>query len=351
MDTWATSSLTPQIAGRQLEDPSLYDAVFPMALRPQAHEIIRTWAFYTIVQSVYGSGEVPWSTIMISGWGVAPQGQGKISKSKGGGPLSPLAMLERHSADALRYWAASTGTGKDAVISEEKIAAGAKLVAKLWNVGAFAERFLDGYRLKEAPSSLTAADRWILSRADRLIEQCTTALEALDYAAAKNDVEIFFWRDLADNYLEMAKSRLYGDDGAARDAARFALHEVLLIVLTLLAPFLPFVTDAVYRRLFLPGDGCTSIHSSSWPALHPHWRDQDAEEAGAALVEVASAVRRFKSERSMPLGSPLSVVRVEVPSQLVAMVRSSAEDLRSVTRAAGVEVIPGAGPGVSEIVP
>src|SRR5579884_112393 len=162
MDTWATSSLSPQIVSRWLEDPALYHRLFPMSLRPQAYEIIRTWAFYTIVQSQYHFGELPWRDIMISGWGLAPSGAAKISKSKGGGPMAPMEMLQRYSADAVRYWAASTSLGKDAIISEEKIASGAKLATKLSNVANLASRFLQGYAPPAEPPALSPADRWIL---------------------------------------------------------------------------------------------------------------------------------------------------------------------------------------------
>ncbi|HEV2459392.1 MAG TPA: valine--tRNA ligase, partial [Ktedonobacterales bacterium] len=134
MDTWATSSMSPQIVGRFLSEPALYARVFPFALRPQAHEIIRTWAFYTILKSLHHFGALPWTDVAISGWGLAPEGAGKISKSRGGGPIAPMAVMEKYSADAARYWAASTGPGKDSVISEEKMQTGLKLATKLWNV-------------------------------------------------------------------------------------------------------------------------------------------------------------------------------------------------------------------------
>jgi valyl-tRNA synthetase len=340
MDTWATSSLTPQIAGRQWEEPDLYRSVFPMSLRPQAHEIIRTWAFYTIVQSLYDSSSVPWTTIMISGWGLAPEGAGKISKSKGGGPLAPAAMIDRYSADAIRYWAASTGTGKDAVISEEKMTSGMKLIAKLWNVRSFSLRFLDGYLPPDTPPELSAADRWILSALAALTERCTESLEHYDYAAAKNDVESFFWHHLADNYLEMAKGRLYALESEESAGARYTLHHVLLVILKLFAPFLPFISDAIYADLFCLADAPPSIHSTRWPDAAGEWRDEKAEEAGRVLLDVAAAVRRFKSERAVSLGAPLDHLEVQVPAHLLSTLSASLGDIRSVTRAAEIQLIP-----------
>src|SRR5713101_7263151 len=173
MDTWATSSLSPQIMGRWLTDKQLYGRVFPFSLRPQAHEIIRTWAFYTIVKSFHHFGALPWREIAISGWGLAAEGAGKISKSRGGGPMTPMEMIAKYSADALRYWAASTGFGKDSIISEEKVATGAKLVTKLWNVARFSQRFLENYRPSMELPAFTPTDRWLLSRSQQLIRRVT----------------------------------------------------------------------------------------------------------------------------------------------------------------------------------
>ena len=245
MDTWATSALTPQIAGRIFTDPLLYEKVFPYSLRPQAHEIIRTWAFYTIAKSQYHFDAVPWQNVAISGWGLAPEGATKISKSRGGGPLGFLAAIERYSADAVRYWAASTGFGRDSVIDERKIQSGAKLVTKLWNVARFSERFLDHAQSAELPKQLSPADRWLLSRTQRLIQRVTLLFEGYDYATAKAEIELFFWTEFADNYLEMAKKRLY-DGGEAGRGAQATLRLGLLTTLKLFAPFLPYVTEAIF---------------------------------------------------------------------------------------------------------
>jgi valyl-tRNA synthetase len=208
-DTWMTSSMTPQIVGGYQDDPELYQMVFPFSMRPQAHEIIRTWAFYTLYKSKNHFSTIPWEHIAISGWGVAGEGMGKISKSRGGGPMPPLKMVDLYSADAVRYWAASTGLGKDAIISEEKIKVGARLVTKIWNIARFAEQFLTDYTLPADPPELSPADRWILSRLQRLIERSTDLYENYDYATAKSEIETFFWTEFTDNYIEMCKQRLY----------------------------------------------------------------------------------------------------------------------------------------------
>ncbi|MBU1879353.1 MAG: valine--tRNA ligase [Chloroflexi bacterium] len=346
MDTWATSSLSPQVAGRWLEDPALFEQVFPMSLRPHAHEIIRTWTFYTIVKSWYHLGRLPWSNIVISGYGLAPEG-GKVSKSRGAGPLDPLDMMERYSADAVRYWAASTRLGRDSVIDETKIAAGQRLVTKLWNVTRFAHTFLAGYQPPPDPPALLPADRWLLSRLHRVIQAATTAFADYDYTAAKDEAESFFWDTLADNYLELSKVRLYElDDGdPRREAARYALYHALLTVVKLLAPILPHITEEVYQLgLARPGDA-PSIHVSPstghcvWPQPSDQFISDPAEAVGRALVGIATAVRRYKSTRQLPLSAPLARLEIVAPDPaLRAALRESLIDLRSVTRAQAIEI-------------
>ncbi len=335
MDTWATSSLTPQIAGQFLDDQQLYHRVYPMALRPQAHEIIRTWAFYTIVKSHHHFGTVPWKSVAISGWGLAPEGTGKLSKSKGGGPIGPLELIETHSADAVRYWAASTGLGKDATISVEKVRTGAKLVKKLWNVARFSQRFLEDYAPPETTPELSSADRWILARLQNLVRRVTTLFEQYDYAAAKSETETFFWRDLADNYLEMAKQRLYnGDDGA-----QFALYQTVLTIIKLFAPILPYVTEEIYQHLFSDGSS-TSIHRSGWPLPRAQFEDSDANAFGDILIEIATAVRRYKSENQMALTTELACLQITSSNPTIdSLLANAVPDLTSVTRAREIQFV------------
>ncbi len=339
MDTWATSSLTPQIVGQWLENPRLYAKVFPFSLRPQAHEIIRTWAFYTIVKSQHHFDAVPWAAAGISGWGLAPEGTGKISKSKGGGPMPPLEMIGAYSADAVRFWAASTGFGKDAIISEEKIQSGEKLITKLWNVARFAEGFLEGVTNETEPPALSPADRWILARTQSLTRRVTGLLEAYDYAAAKNEIESFFWRDLADNYLEMAKLRLYAEPAEKGAGARFALYHTLLALIKWLAPFMPYITEELYRQLFAARDGADSVHHAAWPGVDARFAQEAAETFGESLIEVATAVRRFKSERGLSLGAEIQELRLAAAGDVAAQLQDAISDIASVTRAKEVNVV------------
>ena len=338
MDTWATSSLTPQIAGRLFRDDALYERVFPYAVRPLAHEIIRTWAFYSLVRARHHFGQLPWKTVAVSGWGLAPEGGGKISKSRGGGPVAPAQVLARYPADAVRYWAASTGLGRDALISEEKIRAGARLLTKLWNVARFSEPFLAAVELEKRPD-LSPADAWILARLQAVIEWATQALEGYDHAAAKSAVETFFWGDLADNYLEMAKKRLYAGDSALHQGACWTLACCLGTTVKLLAPFLPYATEAIYQALFAGQKGGGSVHRAPWPEVDEGLRSASADRLGTALVAVGTAVRRCKSAANKPLGTPLKGLQIAVLNpELRASLPAAAADIASMTRARQVEV-------------
>ncbi len=370
MDTWATSSLSPQIVGKWLEDPKLYSRVFPFSLRPQAHEIIRTWAFYTLTQSQHHFGALPWKEVAISGWGLAPEGAGKISKSRGGGPIAPMAMIEKYSADAVRYWAASTSFGKDSVISEDKIQAGAKLVTKLWNVAQFSQRFLahgfptdvqpetamsrqEYLPIMNKPPALSLADRWILSRTQRLVRRVTDLFRDYEYATAKSETEAFFWKDLADNYLEMAKLRLYEGTPKEAEGARWTLYHVLLTVLKLLAPILPYVTEEIYRHLFAPLEAGlvpapteASIHLTRWPMPDEVLEDEWIESVGEALIQAVTAVRRYKTEHNLALSAELAQLQLATPdAKLAETLHGGLADIKSITRAKqiGIGAQPDAG--------
>jgi valyl-tRNA synthetase len=310
-----------------------------MSTRAQAHEIIRTWAFYTIVKSLHHFGRVPWRTVDISGWGIAGEGMGKISKSRGGGPASPMEMIDRYSADALRYWAASTGPGKDAVISESKIQMGAKLVTKLWNVARFSQRFLLDYRPPDVLPGLSTADRWILSRIQTTVSRVTAYMRNSEYAVAKSEIESLFWTELADNYLEMAKMRLYDEAHPARAGACYALYRALLDTIKLLALFVPHVTERIYLELFAENEGQPSLHVSSWPEPDARLQNHAWERAGELLVAVATAVRRYKSEHNLPLSTELERLSIASAEPVVyEALQNAREDLKSITRARDIEV-------------
>jgi len=332
MDTWATSSCSPMIIGRWPDDPAWFAQHFPISMHPQAHDIIRTWAFYTIVKALYHANEIPWRAIMISGYGLSAERR-KISKSKAHNEADPMELMEQESADALRYWATSGRTGGDSPLSMETIANGRRLVTKLWNASRFAESRLSDFAYRAEPAELLPTDRWLLSRLAKTIAVATKELDNYEYAAARAEVERFFWSDLCDNYLELAKSRLYGEPGPTRYAAQWTLYQALLTVLKLLAPHLPYITEEIYQNLFQQWDGAASIHRASWPEEQPQWLDSEAEAVGELLLDVLRQVRCHKAERGMSVGAELATLYIRIPSSHRSDLALAQVDLQSATRA------------------
>jgi valyl-tRNA synthetase len=328
MDTWATSSLTPQIAGGWEDDPELFARVFPMDLRPQGPEIIRTWLFYTVVRSSAEHGTLPWRAAAISGWVVDPDRK-KMSKSRGN-VVTPIDLLERYGADAVRYWAARGRPGADTAVDEPQMRVGRRLAIKLLN----ASRFVLG--LPHDPGGPAAAavgevaeplDLAMLAGLDAVAAEATAWLEAAEWTQALQRTEAFFWT-FCDDYLELVKDRAYGGPGAA--SARAALVAALDVLLRLLAPYLPFATEEVWSWW---RDG--SVHQAPWPDRVPAGRGADPLPLEAAGL-VLGAVRRAKSEASRPLRTPVARVVVRGTPERLAAVRAADADLRAAGRAAAV---------------
>ena len=256
MDTWATSSVTPQIAGGWLEDPDLFGRVFPMDLRPQAHDIIRTWLFTTVLRAHVEHDELPWRNAAISGFVTDPHRK-KMSKSKGN-VVTPMGLLESHGSDAVRYWSASIRSGSNTTLdatNANQMKVGRRLAIKVLNAARFA-------LMQATPRGpiTEPLDRGMLSSLSLLVEESTEHLEAYDYARVLERTERFFW-SFCDDYLELVKARRYGDftpEGAA--SANSAMLVALSTMLRLFAPYLPFVTEEVWSW-WRPG----SIHQAAWP--------------------------------------------------------------------------------------
>ncbi|MFI4990240.1 MAG: valine--tRNA ligase [Solirubrobacterales bacterium] len=331
MDTWATSSLTPQIAGGAGEDPELFASVFPTDVRPQAHDIIRTWLFSTVLRSQLDYDELPWSDTAISGWVLDPDRK-KMSKSKGN-VVTPMHLLEEYGADAVRYWAASGRPGTDTAFDPQQMKVGRRLAVKLLNASKFALADLP----PEGEALTSALDRAMIARLAAVVADATSSFEQYDYARALERVEVFFWW-YCDYYLELVKGRRYdvGSSQAAREGAASvsrALRRSLSVFQRLLAPFLPFVAEEVWSW-WQPG----SVHRASWPGaeellealgtVHADAAPLEDEALGVA-ADVLKEVRKAKSEARRPMRAPVARVVVHERAERLQALALGLEDLRA----------------------
>jgi valyl-tRNA synthetase len=320
MDTWATSSETVAINHRWGEAGDAPRAPLPMSLRPQAHDIIRTWAFYSIVKSWAHFGDIPWQDVMVSGH-VQTKSRQKIAKSKGNAPADPREMVTGHGADATRYWALSATLGNDYVYNEDDLKQGRRLCVKLWNAARLARQHLADFDPKAPRAPEAPIDAWVRGRLATTIRIATGHLERYEFGLAKGDVERFFWGELCDNYLEMIKARLYetGPAGAAaRGAAQAGLYDVLYAVVRMLTPFVPHVTEAVYQDVFRAHEGLVSVAQAPWPAARPPADAAGAEADGVAAVAALTAIRRWRTEQKVAAGKPLVGVRLALGQDVAA---------------------------------
>jgi valyl-tRNA synthetase len=317
MDTWGTSSLSPQIAGGWVDDADLFARVFPMDLRPQAHDIIRTWLFYTVVRSHYEHNQLPWANAAISGFVVDPDRK-KLSKSLGNAGEEPMDMIAKHGADAIRYWAAAARPGTDPTLDYNQFKIGRRLATKVLN----ASRFVLG--LPDQSGDVTKAiDRAALARLAEIVDEATAVFEEYDYARALERTETFFW-SFCDDYLELVKGRAYGEGPAAASAST-ALRLSLSTLLRLFAPFLAFVTEEVWSWW---QDG--SIHRASWPdaaELRAAAPGGDPEVLAAATWALTH-VRRAKSDSKVSMRAPIARAVISGPREYLDLLRQVESDLR-----------------------
>jgi len=330
MDTWATSSLTPFIAANSPNirhsgesrnpasplDPGLRRDLIPADIRPQAHEIIRTWAFYTIVKAHLHANTIPWKSLMISGWCLAAD-KTKMSKSKGN-VVTPVVLIEEKGTDAVRYWASTSRLGADTAFSEDLLKIGKKLVTKLWNASNFAS--LNLHQLKSIPSApiqdkaviTEVLDLWILSRLHQCIKKATSEFEKFEYCDARVAIEDFFWNDFCDNYLELVKARAYGEGSGNQQSALYTLYHCLDAILRLFAPFVPHITEELYSHIFDDRFAkIGSVHArGTWPRAEDYPYDAKAETVGMACVDLLNVIRKAKSEANVSIKFPVEKVEV-----------------------------------------
>ncbi|MBS1819616.1 MAG: valine--tRNA ligase [Acidobacteria bacterium] len=344
MDTWATSSLTPQIAGGWPDNADLFARVFPMDLRPQGHDIIRTWLFSTVLRAELEHDSLPWTNAALSGFITDPDRK-KMSKSKGN-VVTPLALLQEHGSDGVRYWAASARPGGDAIFETAEMKVGRRLAMKLLN----ASRFTLGSATPQGPITY-AVDCAMLRTLASLVDDATKNLDGYDYARVLQRTEEFFWR-FCDDYLELVKGRRYGEQGeAAAASANSALAAALSVLLRLFAPFLPFVTEEVWSWW---QDG--SVHRATWPvreeveSLVPDNSDA-RRDADQRIYDVAASilfeVRKQRSEAKQPLKVPITKVTVTADQPTLDVLAVVEADLKAALRVQAFEAVVGDGLSVA----
>lgn len=332
MDTWATSSLTPQLAGGWERDADLFSLVYPFDLRPQGQDIIRTWLFSTVLRSELEAGTLPWKHTGISGWILDPDRK-KMSKSKGN-VVTPAGMLAQHGSDAVRYWAASAKLGTDAAFDPQnptQMKIGRRLAIKLLN----AAKFTLGFDTTNAPEVTEPLDRSMLAKLSNVITEATRAFEHYDHARALEVTESFFWT-FCDDYLELVKERAHGSTDGGQASAVYALRTALSVFVRLFAPFLPYATEEVWSWF---QDG--SVHRAAWPTVD-ELASQRTAEADAGLLDLVGealiGIRGAKTAAKASQKTEVTRAVIHAPADQADRIRHAADDLRAVGRIAELSI-------------
>lgn len=312
MDTWATSSVTPQINCGWAEDEKECASRMPMSMRFCGRDIITTWSLRTIIKAYYHQNCLPWKDLMVNGWVMADKGV-KISKHLANSKMSLKELLATYGADVLRYWCASGAYGRDVFLSDEGIKDGYKLVNKIWNGSKFVLSFLQDYTPTK-PEKILPMDNYIMHKFNEAYKSTIKAYEDVEVGYAKAEIEKFFW-NFCDNYIEIAKNRLYKPDvygEQSKQSAQWASYNVLLGCLKLFAITMPHVTEEIYQDYFKAFDGCESIHLS---LLQPiELKDEDIISKGDEVVEIVGKIRQFKSENKISMKTQLESLKITSPN-------------------------------------
>ena len=327
LDTWATSSLTPIIAQELFKGKKVHNKLFPMSLRPQAHDIISFWLFNTLVKSQLHFNKNPWKDVAISGY-VLYRGE-KMSKSKGN-IIEPQEIMNNYGADSLRFWAASAKLGEDLELQEKDLTTAKRTIIKLWNASKFVLMNLKNYNNKK-PKKLELIDFWLLSKLNNIVKISTENFDKYDYSKTKLETENFFWNVFCDYYLEIVKDRLYNPKKRGKDvklSAQYTLNYVLLTILKLFAPIMPHIIEEIYQLYHAKKEKKRSIHLSNWPQYNKSLYNKDAEKIGDLMINLIREVRQFKSKHKKSLKEHVNLTLIKTKEKELKNVLG---DLKAVT--------------------
>ena len=361
LDTWFTSALSPEINNDHPLNGSLNGKMYPMSLRPQAHDIIRTWAVYTILIALYKHNEIPWKDLMISGHILLQKGE-KISKKTGGGQFKPEDLVATHSADAIRCAMSGASLGKDSYFDEKEVQVGKKLVTKLYNAGKLVLNGLDNFNLELGNDNLEAFDKWILDKSTETASRMEAAFIDCEFATARQIFEEFFWKDFCDNYLEIIKGRLAIEDNNndKKNSAQFASYISFLNILKMASPFVPHITEEMFHAqiikreedgitklslksendngYFSKQEGIKSIHNAKWPSAEKKYSDIDNNENANLALSVISKIRKYKTDNSIRFGASISLLKIKCSELQENRLTDFMDDIISVAKASSVEI-------------
>ena len=344
MDTWNTSSLTPYICremwkptsgplfGAPLNSTSQNADFLPMGMRPQAHDIIRTWAFYTIIKSWMHEGKIPWKNIVISGHVLSGQSE-KISKSKDNAPTDPKVLLKKYPADVIRYWTASGTLGHDIAFSETKLMSGQKLLVKLWNAALFAKEHMVDQSVNAVQSPI---NQWILHRMSELFKRYNHSFDSYEFGLGLQAIEQFFWQDFCDNYLELIKDQLFNPakySAVEVMETKGTLYQVFLRILQLYAPYIPHITETIYQELFKKDTDTISLHLTHFDAIQKEYMFANSVEHVEYLLQVVSLARKLKSDHKLSLKVEFEQCLIVAPQNILDAIKPIETVLKGVINA------------------
>ncbi|MCK4365194.1 MAG: valine--tRNA ligase [Thermoplasmatales archaeon] len=323
-DTWMDSSISPlynTFWHREKENPQAFEKLYPMSLRPQAHDIIRTWAFYTILRCTLLTDKKPFENIMMGGFILSEDGTPMHASL--GNVIDPLKVINKHGSDAFRCYAASCALGEDNPFRTKDVVRGVKLLRKIWNVQQFIKNVVKDKKPKE--TELIDIDKWILTKYSKLVKKCTKQMDKFDCSQTMKEVEYFLWHELADHYIEMIKTSIYENKDI--ESIKYTLYTIGLGTLKLFAVFFPHITEEIYADFYKKFEAAKSIHISDWP--EPILVDKEKESAGESVKNYISQVRSWKSEQGIALNAPLESSATYSTSNYISKIKPSGAIIKS----------------------